>query len=237
MPLQNRVTPTGEIVADPSRGLIMGNRGCLHGHGRTLGVSRWRSNLWICCVLEWNGVQRDPMPPGRWTALFFTDEATALAAGHRPCAYCRRGDFLDFAEAWRSAADLQRRPRAAEMDAVLHGERVDRVRRKITHRRSVDGLPDGVMIRVNGGAGLLVGGRLRPWSFAGYGAPSADPVSGVMEVLTPPSTVAAIAAGYRPLVHPSALTPDIRATPAVPPSHTEPTGDSRLGVRVHGSAP
>ena len=88
MPLQNRVTPAGEIVADPSRGLMMGNRGCLHGPGRELGVSRWRSKLWICCVLNWKDVRRDPMPPGRWTALFFLDEATALAAGHRPCAYC-----------------------------------------------------------------------------------------------------------------------------------------------------
>ena len=93
MPLQNRVTPTGEIVADPGRGLLIGNRGCLHGPDRRLGVARWRSKLWICCVLDWKGVRRDPMPPGRWTALFFLDEATALAAGHRPCAYCRRADF------------------------------------------------------------------------------------------------------------------------------------------------
>jgi hypothetical protein len=77
MPLQNRVTPSGEIVTDPSRGLLMGNRGCLHGQGATLGVSRWRSKLWICCLLSYKGVQRDPMPPGRWTALFFLDEATA----------------------------------------------------------------------------------------------------------------------------------------------------------------
>ena len=89
-PLQNRVNPAGEIVADPARGLLMGNRGCLHRADRTLGTARWRSKLWICCVLEWRGVRRDPMPPGRWTALFFLDEATALAAGHRPCGYCRR---------------------------------------------------------------------------------------------------------------------------------------------------
>src|SRR5262249_39098275 len=103
MPLQNRVTPTGEIVADPGRGLLMGNRGCLHDPARTLGVTRWRSKLWICCLLVWKDVRRDPMPPGRWTALFFLDEVTALAAGHRPCAYCRRPDYLAFAEAWRAA--------------------------------------------------------------------------------------------------------------------------------------
>jgi hypothetical protein len=203
MPLQNRVTPTGEIVADPGRGLMMGNRGCLHGQGRQLGVSRWRSKLWICCVLKWKDVRRDPMPPGRWTALFFLDEATALAAGHRPCAYCRRGDYLDFALAWSQARQLDHRPLAHEMDAVLHSERVDRTRRKLTHRAAAHALPDGAMIRTGDGAGLLVAGQLRPWSFLGYGAPAPGP-TGTVEVLTPPSIVAAIAAGYRPLVHPSA---------------------------------
>jgi len=205
VPLQNRVTPTGEIVVDRSRGLMMGNRGCLHGQGRDLGVSRWRSTLWICCVLDWKDVRRDPMPPGRWTALFFLDEATALAAGHRPCAYCRRGDYLDFADAWRAARRMPRRPLAREMDSILHRERVDRVRRQLTHLAPADELPDGVMIRVDGRAGLLIAGQLRPWSFHGYGAPTAAGVQGAVEVLMPPSTVAAIAAGYRPLVHPSAL--------------------------------
>src|SRR5262245_9611536 len=110
MPLQNRVMPTGEIVADAGRGLMMGNRGRLHGRDRQLGVCRWRSQAWICCVLDWRGVRRDPMPPGRWTALFFLDEATALAAGHRPCGYCRRPEFLDFAGAWGEARRLGRRP-------------------------------------------------------------------------------------------------------------------------------
>jgi hypothetical protein len=223
MPLQNRVTPSGEIVADPGRGLVMGNRGCLHGQGRSLGVSRWRSRLWICCLLDYKGVQRDPMPPGRWTALFFLDEATALAAGHRPCGYCRRPDYLAFAEAWRAARRLPRRPRATEMDAVLHAERTDRFRRKLTHRAPVSGLPDGVMVRLDGGAGLLLCGRVRPWSFQGYGAP-ARPSAGPAEVdvLTPPSIVAAIAAGYLPHVHPSAL-----AGPA--PGGTPPR------VRAHGA--
>jgi hypothetical protein len=210
MPLQNRVTPYGEIVADPHRGLLMGNRGCLHGQGRALGVSRWRSKLWICCLLEFKGVRRDPMPPGRWTALFFLDEATALAAGHRPCGYCRRADYLAFAEAWRTARRLPRRPWAAEMDAALHPERTDRARRKVTYRAPVAGLPDGVMVRLTGGPlagrpGLLAGGQVRPWSFGGYGAPVPAGSAGTAEVLTPPSVVAAIAAGYRPLVHPTAL--------------------------------
>jgi hypothetical protein len=205
MTLRNRVTPAGEIVADPGRGLMMGNRGCLHGEGRDLGVSRWRSKAWICCVLEWKGVRRDPMPPGRWTALFFLDEATALAAGHRPCAYCRRDDFLGFVRAWQAARRLSRRPRAAEMDSVLHQERADGARRQITRQESAAALPDGVMIRVGEDVGLLIGGRFRPWSFQGYGAAARESVPAVVDVLTPRSTVAAIAAGYQPLVHPSAL--------------------------------
>jgi hypothetical protein len=226
VPLQNRVMPTGEIIADPGRGLMLGNRGCLHGHGRTLGVSRWRSPRWICCVLDWKGVHRDPMPPGRWTALFFTDEATALAAGHRPCAYCRRRDFLDFAEAWRAARHLDRRPRAVDMDATLHAERVDRRRRQITYRTPLGGVPDGSMIRVDGITGLLIDGRLRPWSFQGYGPPVPVRVSGVIEVLTPPSIVSAIAAGYRPLVHPSALAGSAGAVNGLLRVHTYPTNRS-----------
>lgn len=221
VPLQNRVMPTGEIVANDGRGLMMGNRGCLHGQGRQLSVSRWRSQSWICCVLDWRGVRRDPMPPGRWTALFFLDEATALAAGHRPCGYCRRQDFLDFAEAWRAARRLARRPWANEMDPVLHRERVDRFRRQVTHHAPAGGLPDGVMIWAGGGAGLLLAGRVHPWSFHGYGAPAKTRLPGTVEVLTPPSIVAAIAAGYRPLVHPTALTGPALADGAPP------------GVRAH----
>jgi hypothetical protein len=225
MPLPNRVLPTGEIVANPGRGLMMGNRGCLHGQGRELGVSRWRSKLWICCVLNWKGVRRDPMPPGRWTALFFLDEATALAAGHRPCAYCRRGDYLDFAEAWRAARSLARRPQAGEMDSALHGERVGPLRRQVTHQMPAGQLPDGVMIRAGGTIGLLMAGQLQPWSFHGYGAPAAPRLTAAVEVLTPPSIVAAIGAGYQPLVHPSALAgfsragtapPHVRVLPATP---------------------
>jgi hypothetical protein len=216
VPLQNRVMPTGEIVADGGRGLMMGNRGCLHGQGRQLGASRWRSQRWICCVLDWKGVRRDPMPPGRWTALFFLDEATALAAGHRPCAYCRHQDYTDFTRAWCAARQLPRPPRAGEMDAVLHRERTGRLQQEVTYLAPAGELPDGVMVWVGGGAALLLGGRLLPWSFRGYGAPAEPGPPGAMEVLTPPSTAAAIAAGYRPLVHPTALTGRPRAGGAPP---------------------
>ena len=205
MTLQNRVTPTGEIVADPGRGLLMGNRGCLHGPDRRLGVTRWRSKLWICCVLEWKGVRRDPMPPGRWTALFFLDEATALAAGHRPCAYCRRGDYVAFGEAWRQAHGLARRPLAPEFDAWLHAERVEsRSRRQVTRPALVGELPNAAMVRYGGQVGLVAGGRVLPWSFGGYGAALTVAPDAAVELLTPPAIVGAIRAGYRPLVHPSA---------------------------------
>ena len=206
MPLQNRVTPTGEIVADPGRGLLMGNRGCLHTPDRRLGTARWRSKLWICCTLTFKGVRRDVMPPGRWTALFFLDEATALAAGHRPCAYCRRADYVAYAEAWRRAHGLSARPGASEMDAGLHAERVEpRTRRQITRPATVRDLPDGVMVRHAGVVGLLRAGTLRPWSFTGYG-PSVPARPGLeVDVLTPPSSVAALREGFRPLLHPSAL--------------------------------
>jgi hypothetical protein len=204
-PLQNRVTPTGEIVSDPARGLLMGNRGCLHGPDRQLGTARWRSKLWICCVLAWRDVRRDPMLPGRWTALFFLDEATALAAGHRPCAYCRRADYLAFAEAWRQADGSARRPLAGQMDARLHAERVDgRSRRQLTRQVRAGQLPDGAMIRHGGTAGLVAGGCFLPWSLTGYLAPVRLRPASTVELLTPPLTVAAIAAGYRPMLHPSA---------------------------------
>ena len=208
-PLQNRVTPTGAIVADPGRGLLMGNRGCLHDPDGRLGAARWRSKLWICCTLTWKDVRRDPMPPGRWTALFFLDETTALAAGHRPCAYCRRADFVAFAEGWRRAQGLAQRPRAAQIDARLHSERVDpRSRHQVTRPALVGELPDGVIIWRDGAAGLLLGACMLPWSFTGYEAPIGLSPATPVELLTPPATAAAIACGYRPLVHPSA--------PAVP---------------------
>jgi hypothetical protein len=208
MPLRNRVAPTGEIVADPARGTLTGNRGCLHGTGRDLGVSRWRSKLWICCVLEWRGWRRDPMPPGRWTMLFFLDEATALAAGHRPCGYCRRPDYLSYVEAWRVGHGLTERPRAVEMDAVLHRQRVEsRTRRQVTRPARADELPDGAMVRVAGTVGLLSGEGLHAWSFAGYSPPARLEPDTTVELLTPPASVAALRAGYRPILHPSGRLP------------------------------
>jgi hypothetical protein len=205
VPLQNRVLPTGEIVAHPARGLLMGNRGCIHRPDLTLGVTRWRTSMWICCVLSWRGRRRDVMPPGRWTALFFLDEVTALAAGHRPCGYCRRADHVWFAQSWQAASALARRPLATEMDSVLHAERVEsRTRRKITRAAMAGDLPDGVMFSHAGTVGLWCAGSLIPWSIEGYGTPLPLDAQTTVQLLTPPAMVAALAAGYRPLVHPSA---------------------------------
>ncbi|WP_350281523.1 hypothetical protein [Kribbella sp. HUAS MG21] len=199
MPLQNRVLPTQEIVADPGRGLLMGNRGSIHRPDRTLGVTRWRSKAWICCALDFQGRRRDPMPPGRWTALFFFDEAVALAAGHRPCHYCRRSDFLRYAGAW------PQRLRAAEMDAVLHSQRVDpRTRRQRTTTQYLSELPDGAMLRFDGSPALVLDRQLLPWSWQGYGAPVRTRGPQQVEVLTPPANLVVLRAGFAPLLHPSA---------------------------------
>ncbi len=210
-PLQNRVLPTGEVVAHPSRGMLMGNRGCIHGVDRQLGVTRWRTKMWISCVLKWGNVRRDVMPAGRWTALFFLDEATALAAGHRPCGYCRRADHLAFATAWGGAQRMTERPRAAFMDVELHAERVEsRTRRQLTRPARLETLPDGVIVRHQGTPTLLSAGRLLPWSFEGYGDPIRQLGDLTVEVLTAPKVVAALAHGYLPMVHPSAGTTSMR---------------------------
>jgi hypothetical protein len=211
-PLQNRVTPTGEIVATSARGLLMGNRGCIHDIDRRLGPARWRAKLWISCVLQWREVRRDVMPAGRWTALFFLDEATALSAGHRPCGYCRRADHLAFAAAWRVGHGLLARPLAYEMDAVLHSERVDsRTRRKLTRPGSAGELPDGAMVMYADSPALVSAGQLLPWSFDGYGTPISVDRHLVVDLLTPPAAVRAMLAGYRPLVHPSAGSTSMRS--------------------------
>lgn len=204
MPLQNRVLPTGEIVAGPGRGLLMGNRGTLHDDDRRLRTARWRSKAWICCRLDWKDVRRDPMPPGRWTALFFLDEATALAAGHRPCAYCRRHDFLRYAGAWARGHGLAERPRAPAIDARLHAERVEQhTRRQRTTTREPAGLPDGAMIRYGDRPALVLGGKVLGWSWNGYAEPE-SPGRDLVVVVTPPSTLLALTAGFTPILHPSA---------------------------------
>lgn len=194
MPHQNRVLPTGEIVAAAWRGAFTGNRGCLHDAEGRLGVARWRHANWVCCLTEFRGRWRPIMPPGRWTALFFWDEAVALAAGHRPCGECRRAEYRRFMAAWEAAGLPGAGP--VERDRVLHAARVTRDRRQVTYRAAVGGLPDGVFVCHEGRAALLWQGYFRPWREAGgYDGPVALQ-DGEVEVLTPAPVVQALCAGY-----------------------------------------
>lgn len=204
MTLQNRVLPTGAIVADPGRGLFTGNRGILHGADRRLGARRWTHPHWIACALDWKGVRRVPMTPGTWTELFFLDEAVALAAGHRPCALCRRADWLRFRAAW--AAATGRTEGAPVIDAALHAARVGPGRAQRRHQAPAAGLPAGTFVLLGDAPHLVTDRGLHPFAPSGYGSPAPRP-SGAVTVLTPAPLVAALRAGYAPLLHPSAAEP------------------------------
>ena len=201
MPLQNRVTPFGDIVAIAQRGLFMGNRGIVHDPGtRTLLKRRWTSKAWIICACEFRGVRRKVMSRRSWTELFFLDEATALAAGHRPCFYCRRQAALAFAAAWARAHEVPS-PRAAGIDAVLHEQRLQgRGKRIHPLRGAPTDLPDGTMIALSGDAYLIARGCAFRWTEAGYEAPRR--LACADGLLTPPSTVATLRAGYHCILHP-----------------------------------
>lgn len=203
MPLQNRVTPFGEIVAVDARGLFTGNRGIIHDPAtRSLLKRRWTTKAWITCTCEYKGNRRAVMAQRSWTELFFLDEATALAAGHRPCFLCRRSAAEAFRRAW-SVGNRVDPPPAAEMDVVLHGERLDHGRKRLhALTMPLEELPDGAVVASGTSAYLLMNGLPYLWALTGYHRVAATgPVDGV---LTPPSTLAALAAGYRPVLHPSA---------------------------------
>ena len=203
MPLQNRVTPTGEIIATPERGLFTGNRGIIHDPAtRTLLKKRWSTPAWLTCVIEFRGRRRDVMANRSWTELFFLDEATAFAAGHRPCFFCRREDALRFRAAWESGnrvGDL----RAPDMDAVLHRERLDKGKKRLHPLpMRLDDLPDGAMVQEGAASFLIAWGRAFRWLPGGY-SKSEAPLKQAM-LLTPPSTLRAFTAGYRVVLHPTA---------------------------------
>ena len=192
MPLQNRVTPLGEIIATSARGLFTGNRGILHGPDRQMGRRRWTHKSWLACTCDWHSIRREVMTGRKWTELFFLDEATALAAGHRPCFLCRR------TEAERFRAGFPGAPSAPEMDATLHRERLDG-RGKRLHPMPVTFTP-GIFAAAGSTAWLWAGRWLR-WTPEGYFSDAPPTFDGL---LTPPSTLAALLAGYMPVLHPSA---------------------------------
>ncbi|HEU4370055.1 MAG TPA: hypothetical protein VFV05_17675 [Methylomirabilota bacterium] len=207
MPRQNRVTPFGELIATPARGTLMGNRGCLHDPEGRIRHS-YVGKRWIICVLEFKGRQRRVMTPGRYTELFFLDEATALAAGHRPCAECQRGRYLEFRGHWAAARRLAAAagaPSVDDLDDVLHAERVDAQQRRRTYVERWSRLPDGVMVADDDDRACLVhAGRHLPWTPSGYGPARRKAPAAVLRVLTPRSIVAAIRHGYPVQLHQSA---------------------------------
>jgi hypothetical protein len=203
MPLQNRVTPTGDIIATPHRGLFTGNRGIIHDPAtKTLLRKRWANPAWLTCVCEFRGRRRKVMGGRSWTELFFLDEATAFAAGHRPCFYCRRDDAIRFRAAWEQGNRVAN-ILAPEIDAVLHRERLERGRKRLHPLPSpLQALPDGAMVQAGRESYLVLKGKALQWSFEGYSRAAVDAPSTML--LTPPSTLRALGAGYRPVLHPSA---------------------------------
>ncbi len=202
MPFQNRVFPTGQIAVHPARGTLTGNRGILHRPDGTLGTARWRHKAWICCTLHTTAPPH-PINVGRhWTPLFFLDEATALAAGHRPCARCRAADYRRFLTAWQSAFGV--RPAAPVVDATLHAARIDGAgqRRFAMPLRRV---PPGAMILWHDRPHVAGVAGLQAWSPDGYRLASARMKEAEVMVLTPAPIVAVLQAGYRPALHHSCL--------------------------------
>jgi hypothetical protein len=208
VPRQNRVTPYGELIAVADRGMFWGNRGVLvDGRGRLARYSRGRA--WAICVLDFKGRRRQQWSPGRLTELYFLDEVTGLAAGHRPCGECRYRDYQVFKQAWAAAhgsGPLGDVPGVQAIDARLHEDRLVRTGLRRSYTAPLSELPDGTMIDLDGEPWLVYGGGLLAWTPGGYlPRPVEAPAS--VTVITPRATVATLAAGYRPVVHPSALAP------------------------------
>lgn len=200
MPLQNRVDPYGTLFRTPARGTLMGNRGgAIHNEQREI-VRPYLNRRWIACLLEFKGRQRAVMTPRRYTELFFLDEATALSAGHRPCAECRRERYHAFLSTWPNQVDPLR---AHIIDAELHPARIDRDGRKVTYQAPIESVPEGSFVEIDDTPRLLWAGEMLLWTPAGYTAREAR-ATGTVTVLTPRPIVECLRRGYRPQVHNSA---------------------------------
>jgi len=201
-PLQNRVTPTGDIIATPHRGMFTGNRGIIHDPATKTLTRRWANKAWLTCVGEFRGRRREVMGGRSWTELFFLDEATALSAGHRPCFYCRRDDAVRFRAAWE-AGNGATNVSARDIDAVLHGERLSGGKKRLHPLpMPLEELPAGAMVQQGNGSYLIARRRALLWTEGGYGQAQTTLQDAML--LTPPSTLRALSAGYRPVLHPSA---------------------------------
>ncbi len=211
MSMRNRVTPLGELVAVELRGAWTGNRGILH---RGTDVVRFHaSSLWITCALRHKDWRLPQWQPGHFTVLFFHDEAVSFAAGHRPCALCRRAAYDAYRGAWATVLDTAV-PSAAEIDRTLHAERLVRgTHRRRYHDAAWPDLPDGTFVLVDDAPALVLGERVVRWSVTGYGRALRRPRRGTVTVVTPPSTVAAFRGGYRPQVDPGATGARAARTP------------------------
>ena len=192
MPLQNRVDPYSNLCRTEFRGQLMGNRGLLHNERQEI-IRPWQLKRWIICVLDFKGRQRNVMTKGRYTELFFTDEATALSAGHRPCAECQRDKLSLFKKYWTAANGISIKS-LTEMDDYLHEERINPVKQEIILRE----LPDGVFIEYEGGPYLVLNKSIHRWTFEGYKQQIEMMPSEVVKVLTPMSIVRSIREGYLP---------------------------------------
>lgn len=202
MPRQNRVTPTGELEAVSDRGLLWGNRGqLLDRHGEL--ARHHRGRLWLICVLAFKGRRRTQWQPGRLTELYFLDEATGLAAGHRPCGECRYPAYRSFKRLWADTYP-DRSPSAAAIDVSLHAERLDATGSHRSHRADPATLPDGTLVALDGRPWLVRGDAVLAWSQSGYTTRRSRPTGAGVDVLTPRTTVAILRAGYEPVLHPSA---------------------------------
>lgn len=204
MPLQNRVTPTGMIERDNAKGTFMGNRGVLHDSNKEL-KRQFKTKAWITCLLEFKGRKRELMTPKAYTELFFLDEVTAFAAGHRPCAECRRARYSEFRNAWMIANEWDGglTIRAPEMDEILHKERLEDDQ-KVTWKSPLAELAHGTMFLSEGESYAVCDGKVLKWSFDGYCSADQQGFPENVDVLTPRSVVNVLAEGFRPEFHVSA---------------------------------